>query len=122
MCDGPLTDELNEVVSEMEAAHSGTLHVVRLDKNGGLGNQYVMGFLIDQTLNKADEEGQMSIYEKTKVSTRAVITRVDTFIGADCSLQWHEETPVRWTGVSSCGCGGRIWSALRCPENAAGLR
>ena len=43
VCDGPLTDELNEVVSEMEAAHSGTLHVVRLDKNGGLGNALNIG-------------------------------------------------------------------------------
>lgn len=43
VCDGPLTDALNEVVSDMEAAHCGTLHVVRLEKNGGLGNALNIG-------------------------------------------------------------------------------
>ena len=43
VCDGPLTEDLNEVISDMEAAHSGTLHVVRLEKNGGLGNALNIG-------------------------------------------------------------------------------
>lgn len=38
VCDGPLNDELDAVIEAMRAAHPDTLHVVRLEKNGGLGN------------------------------------------------------------------------------------
>lgn len=42
VCDGPLTAELDAVIAEMEAAHA-ALHVVRLEKNGGLGNALNIG-------------------------------------------------------------------------------
>ena len=42
VCDGPLTDELDAVISEMSALHP-VLHVVHLEKNGGLGNALNMG-------------------------------------------------------------------------------
>ena len=38
VCDGPLTAKLDAVIGEMEKAYPGTLQVVRLEKNGGLGN------------------------------------------------------------------------------------
>lgn len=38
VCDGPLTDQLDSVIMEMEQKHPGILHVVRLEKNGRLGN------------------------------------------------------------------------------------
>ena len=38
VCDGPLTPELDSVIAKMEEAHPGVLNVVRLEKNGGLGN------------------------------------------------------------------------------------
>ncbi|MDO5125529.1 MAG: glycosyltransferase [Ruminococcus sp.] len=37
VCDGELTDELNEVVSEYEKEYSEIFHVVRLEKNVGTG-------------------------------------------------------------------------------------
>ncbi len=37
VCDGPLNQDLNAVIEEMETAHPEALHVVRLEKNGGLG-------------------------------------------------------------------------------------
>lgn len=37
VCDGPLSDELNRVIEEMEAEHKGILDVVRLTENNGLG-------------------------------------------------------------------------------------
>ncbi len=37
VCDGPLNDELDAVINEMRSRHP-ELHVVRLEKNGGLGN------------------------------------------------------------------------------------
>lgn len=43
VCDGPLNDELDAVIEAMRAAHPDTLHVVRLEKNGGLGNALNMG-------------------------------------------------------------------------------
>lgn len=43
VCDGPLNDELDAVIEAMRAAHLDTLHVVRLEKNGGLGNALNMG-------------------------------------------------------------------------------
>ncbi len=42
VCDGPLTEELDEVIANMEHAHP-ELHVVRLKKNGGLGNALNQG-------------------------------------------------------------------------------
>lgn len=38
VCDGPLNNDLDAVITEMQNAHSGVLHVVRLKKNMGLGN------------------------------------------------------------------------------------
>lgn len=38
VCDGPLNEGLDAVIDEMQAAHPETLNVVRLEKNGGLGN------------------------------------------------------------------------------------
>ena len=38
VCDGPLNDELDAVIEVMEKMHPDTLRVVRLEKNGGLGN------------------------------------------------------------------------------------
>lgn len=37
VCDGPLSKELDTVIEEMQSSHS-ELHVLRLEKNGGLGN------------------------------------------------------------------------------------
>ena len=38
VCDGPLNKELDAVIEKMEKEHPDTLYVVRLEKNGGLGN------------------------------------------------------------------------------------
>ncbi len=38
VCDGPLTEELDSVIRQMETDHQGTLKVVRLERNVGLGN------------------------------------------------------------------------------------
>lgn len=43
VCDGPLNTELDNTIDEMRAAHPETLHVVRLKKNGGLGNALNIG-------------------------------------------------------------------------------
>ena len=43
VCDGPLNDELDAVIEKMEKEHPDTLHVVRLEKNGGLGNALNVG-------------------------------------------------------------------------------
>lgn len=43
VCDGPLTDELDAVIAEMEQLHKGVLNVIRLEKNGGLGNALNVG-------------------------------------------------------------------------------
>ena len=38
ICDGPLNADLDVVIEEMQRAHPESLHVIRLEKNGGLGN------------------------------------------------------------------------------------
>lgn len=43
VCDGPLTDELNSVINKMQEKFGKVLHVVRLEKNGGLGNALNIG-------------------------------------------------------------------------------
>lgn len=43
VCDGPLTPELDAVIGNMQFAHPETLHVIRLKKNGGLGNALNIG-------------------------------------------------------------------------------
>ncbi|MBR5975035.1 MAG: glycosyltransferase [Clostridiales bacterium] len=42
VCDGPLSDALDKVIAEMALSHS-ELKVVRLEKNGGLGNALNIG-------------------------------------------------------------------------------
>ena len=42
MCDGPLTDELDAVIEEMQSEHP-ELHVIRFEKNGGLGHALQVG-------------------------------------------------------------------------------
>lgn len=42
VCDGPLTEELDAVIEDMQAAHT-ELQVIRLEKNGGLGNALNVG-------------------------------------------------------------------------------
>lgn len=37
VCDGPLTDQLNEVIRQMQIEHKDELTVLRLEKNNGLG-------------------------------------------------------------------------------------
>ncbi len=43
ICDGPLNGELDSVIADMELAHPGILRVIRLEKNGGLGNALRLG-------------------------------------------------------------------------------
>ena len=43
VCDGPLTAELDSVIEKMLETHPETLRVVRLEKNGGLGNALNIG-------------------------------------------------------------------------------
>ncbi len=43
VCDGPLNAELNAVIDEMQIVYSDTLHIVRLETNGGLGNALNIG-------------------------------------------------------------------------------
>ena len=43
VCDGPLNEELNTVIDEMLRVHPTTLHIVRLEKNSGLGNALNIG-------------------------------------------------------------------------------
>lgn len=43
VCDGPLTDELNAVIEDMQQKYLSNLHIVRLEKNGGLGNALNIG-------------------------------------------------------------------------------
>ncbi len=43
VCDGPLTDELNVVIEDMQSKHHHDLHVIKLKKNNGLGNALNIG-------------------------------------------------------------------------------
>ena len=43
MCDGPLNPSLDAVIAGMEEKHPAALHVIRLEKNGGLGNALNIG-------------------------------------------------------------------------------
>lgn len=76
VCDGPLTKELDSVIEEMQKEHS-ELHVVRLKKNGGLGNalNYGMKFCKNELVARMDSddisysnrcEKQLEIFQKMK--------------------------------------------------------
>ena len=43
VCDGPLDDELNKVILDMQNQHGEVLNVIRLDTNVGLGNALNIG-------------------------------------------------------------------------------
>lgn len=46
MCDGPLTDELEAVIAELQLKHGDVLHIVRLEENRGLGDALNVGIQI----------------------------------------------------------------------------
>lgn len=43
VCDGPLTEELDAAINQIQQEYSNILNVVRLEKNSGLGNALNMG-------------------------------------------------------------------------------
>lgn len=43
VCDGPLNAELDTVIENMQSTHPDALNVIRLEKNGGLGNALNIG-------------------------------------------------------------------------------
>lgn len=43
VCDGPLNEQLDEVIAQMQDMFGQLLHVVRLEKNMGLGNALNIG-------------------------------------------------------------------------------
>ena len=43
VCDGLLNESLDTVIQEMKKTHPDTFHVIRLEKNGGLGNALNIG-------------------------------------------------------------------------------
>lgn len=45
VCDGPLTEDLDTVIAEMEKEHGSILHVVRLPENQGLGHALQVGVI-----------------------------------------------------------------------------
>ena len=76
VCDGPLSSQLNLVIAETKKKHQ-ELHIIRLEKNGGLGNALNIG--IKQCKNEliarmdSDDisrpercEKQINIFEKKK--------------------------------------------------------
>lgn len=75
VCDGPLTPELDEVLREKQEKFGGTLHIHRLEKNGGLGNALNEGLKICQNelvarmdsddISRSDRcEKQLRVFEK----------------------------------------------------------
>lgn len=74
VCDGPLNEELDAVIEEMKSEHSDTLHIVRLEKNGGLGNALNEGIkhckhelvarMDSDDISRADRcERQLSVFQ-----------------------------------------------------------
>ena len=45
ICDGPLTEEIDEVIKDMQLQHPDELHVIRLKQNRGLGRALRAGVL-----------------------------------------------------------------------------
>ena len=43
ICDGPLTDELNQIIDANLLSHPNTMNVIRLPENKGLGNALSIG-------------------------------------------------------------------------------
>ncbi|MBE5996940.1 MAG: glycosyltransferase [Lachnospiraceae bacterium] len=46
VCDGPLTSELNKVIDEYQEQYPDILHVLRLERNEGLGNALNKGLML----------------------------------------------------------------------------
>ncbi len=43
VCDGPLTSELNAIISDLQQKYGETIHIIRFEKNGGLGHALQVG-------------------------------------------------------------------------------
>lgn len=58
VCDGPLNDDLNTVIADMQKKYGDVLNVVRLEKNEGLGNalNYGMKFCKNNLVARMDSD------------------------------------------------------------------
>lgn len=77
VCDGPLTPELDAVIERMQKRFGTVLQVLRLEKNGGLGNalNYGIKFCKNELVARMDSddisypdrmERQITVFEKDK--------------------------------------------------------
>lgn len=58
VCDGPLTDGLNAVIDEFQLKYQNDFHVIRLEKNSGLGNalNYGLGYCRHELIARMDSD------------------------------------------------------------------
>ena len=75
VCDGPLNEALDAVIKEMQKQHPEVLHVLRLEKNAGLGNALNSGIKLckndivarmdSDDISRPDRcERQLAVFEK----------------------------------------------------------
>ena len=120
VCDGPLNEELDSVIAEHEKAHPGVLHVIRLEKNGGLGNALNIG--IKQCKNEliarmdSDDisypdrcEIQLKIFE-SRYDVDLVSGTIEEFIDTKDVIESRRELPVEPDEVYE-------YCKTRCPFN-----
>lgn len=98
VCDGPLTDELNAVIEAMEKQHD-ALHVVRLEKNSGLGNALNAGLAHcrNDLIARMDSD-DISLPDRCE-KLLAVFSRYPETDIASGTIEEFEESPDQVNGV-----------------------
>ncbi len=81
VCDGPLNSELDAVIDRMQTKHPKTLHVVRLEKNLGLGSALSRGVLEckNEIIARMDSD-DISRPERCEKELRVLIERPDVSV------------------------------------------
>ena len=86
VCDGPLTKELDEVVDEHQKAHA-ELHVLRLEKNQGLGPALAQGLLLckNDIVLRADSD-DINVADRAKQQVKMLTEEGLDLISSDVDL------------------------------------
>ena len=103
ICDGPLNEELDKVIDENVKAHPDVLHVVRLEKNGGLANALNIGIKLckNELVARMDSddisypdrcERQLKIFE-SRDDVDLVSGTIEEFIESKDVIESRREMP-----------------------------
>lgn len=103
MCDGPLTEELDNVIEELTQEHEEVLRVIRLEENKGLGNALNVGIQVcrNELIARMDSDDvavanrcELQMMKFRENPDLAIVGgAIDEFEGMPCNVISHKSMP-----------------------------